>query len=144
MASTSVPSPTTPSPFDPTAFLDLAKDLASKSNDEVILRCSVGRLYYGVFLVGRDLFGMENQPFKEAHRELQTRLKRKKSAMGSLLNSLHELRKVADYDMIPEASYSNWDKNWSDALYTADALMKQFQQWRSDTTFPIWLMNQFP
>lgn len=99
-------------PFDPTGFLDIAKDL-SKKDEEALLRTAIGRAYYATFLVARDKTGIKERD--RVHSKVITALIRNRShrALGNQLEKLRRLRVVADYEMLPDnPSDRNWRQNW--------------------------------
>jgi len=101
--------------FDPLDFLSLAISLTSSPPNERELRTAVGRAYYAVFLLARNKMGIKTNA-KSVHAQTQKALKRKNRGAGEMLEKLHRLRKVADYQMLPDdPSDRDWPKNWRDA-----------------------------
>lgn len=98
--------------FDPIAFLELAEEIAAAKIDEAHYRAAIGRAYYALFLLYREKMhaysrANSHQAVREAmqkHPELR--------AAASQLSSLHEMRKAADYDLVPDSKYKNWESNW--------------------------------
>lgn len=105
--------------FDPTLFLNIARELGQTSEEER-LRTAIGRAYYAVFLVAREKLGVTTR--KQVHQMVIEELRRKPGtrAIGDQLDRLRRLRTEADYDL---RSTSNWRTNWTTAQSLAERLL---------------------
>ena len=103
-----------PFPFDPNEFLDVANELA-KTNDEAHLRAAIGRAYYALFLLARKKTGVVTKD--NVHTAVQKAMRKRgdlKTA-ESKLRALSDMRKNADYDPLLDPTYKSWADCWSRA-----------------------------
>lgn len=118
--------------FNPTEFFLLANHLAANNSNEAGLRTAVGRVYYAAYLIalyhlypdGRiPRSRIRHQPTNRrgSHATVIDDVVDRDSALGTKLNALMELRVQADYRLVPEAGYQDWNVNWQQA----DVLVKQ-------------------
>lgn len=134
-----------PPPFAPSDFTDLAKNMVAQSTDEATMRCAVGRVYYATFLIGRSVFFTTPPVTRTVHKDLLDRVTNKRNGLGNQLLELHRLRKVADYEVPPvDIADRDWQKNWNDALRISTRLVTQFETWRNDQAFHVWLNTEYP
>lgn len=109
-------------PFNPRAFVVLAQELASTTEEEVRLRTAVGRVYYGLFLVARVQLGVRAR--RDVQREVISAMKRRNRTLADQLDALRRLRVVADYQLTPEnSSDRNWKANWQRAQALANRVL---------------------
>jgi hypothetical protein len=90
--------------FDWADFLDLAEELAARTNDEAAGRTAVSRAYYATFHIGRDYLVRAEIPLdrgRNAHVQVQRELQNQSAQIGQDLELLHFWRKQADYDTSP-------------------------------------------
>lgn len=92
--------------MEPVAFLELAKDLCKKSNDEAALRSAVSRGYYGLFnsvkrFVEENVQQMPKgaESHKKVYRYLNNCGLREVVDVAGSLNDLREERNDSDYDL---------------------------------------------
>lgn len=113
-----------PEPFNPRAFLELAEELGSDSDDEARLRTAISRAYYALFLIAREKTGVPDTaegPHSAVRRALKQRGFR---IIANKLEDLFMLRVVADYQLAPhDTSYEDWAANWSLAQQLAQDLL---------------------
>jgi hypothetical protein len=112
-------------PFDPLAFLELAKNLIDGgSPQERELRTAVGRAYYAVFLLARDKMGIRAR--RDVHKLTRDALKARPGyrSTGEKLSQLGRLRSVADYELVPaDPNHRNWPRNWTTARALVDQIL---------------------
>lgn len=122
--------------FDPHEFRRVARELAAGHGRaaEAELRTGVGRLYYAVFLVARELL-LARQLLtrrlarRKPHQHVIDALKRKDYALGTKAEALFKLRVEADYSLTPsEPRYRNWRVNWQQADAIAGNLLQQVRR----------------
>lgn len=115
--------------FSPLDFVKLAHRLAASAPQEVELRTAVGRLYYGLFLIARDKLRVGGR--HNVHTKTIGRLRGRKGhkTTADALDELFELRKVADYELVPrKPRYASWPKNWSRAQSIASRIQPRLQK----------------
>ena len=101
----------TPYSFDPLEYLDVAESLAVWGASEADLRTAVNRTYYAVFLTARDALGVEGS--SHIHGRVIGELKRHDRFASRQLDSLLDLRTLADYDVhIQNPFRSDWRDNY--------------------------------
>ena len=101
-------------PFDPVKFLGLARELASQGREEARLRTAVGRAYYALFLIARGKTGLRGK--KATHRDVIKAVKKRNPSTGHQLDALFRLRKLADYQLLPDNQNNrDWIQNWNRA-----------------------------
>lgn len=111
-------------PFNPLAFLNLARELANRDDDEARLRTAVGRAYYALFLVGREKTGIRGR--RDVHNKVIKAVKQRPGYRSTAdeLGALRRLRTVADYDLFPgDPADRNWTHNWSRAQALVDRVL---------------------
>jgi uncharacterized protein (UPF0332 family) len=81
--------------FDPSDFLDLARDLGT--NNEARIRTAVGRAYYASFLTIRNSMAIQEKT-PEVHRKVLSILYKKNAVIANKLHYLRRQRNIADYD----------------------------------------------
>jgi uncharacterized protein (UPF0332 family) len=116
-----------PNQFDPTAFLQVAQELAA-AGEERRLRTAVGRAYYAIFLLARERTGA--YPTDRNHSAhslvLAAVSSRKGFRVANELNQLKKLRITADYQLLPvKTSDQDWARNWSGAQWLIDRLLPE-------------------
>ena len=117
-------------PFDPLAFLDLARELGNGDREEAKLRTAVGRAYYALFLIARGKAGVTGR--RDIHTRVINALKqrRKYRSTADQLDALRRLRAVADYQLLPDDPINrNWPGNWSRAHALVDRVLPRLQAW---------------
>jgi len=115
--------------FEPLDFLELARKLVvgELQDTEAILRTAVGRAYYALFLVARERTCTRER--KKVHYRVIKAVKRRDRSTGEQLKSLFRLRKVADYELVPENPRDrDWDQNWKRAKDIVDHLLPKLQK----------------
>ena len=121
---------TTPPPFDPIDFYNLAHDIATAPADEARLRAAIGRVYYALFLISR----ARTHPgrYKVKHIDVIAAVGKKTNlAAKSQLEAIQRLRHVADYEPTPaNAGDANWGANWTRVSAIAARLLPQLQRMR--------------
>ena len=120
-------------PFDPQDFLRLARATVPvpAQATEAQIRMGIGRLYYGLYLIGRTrlltrsnidrrrLRRGSHQYFVEVH-------KRQSFALGSQFDDLRIPRVEADYHLTPsDPSRADWKANWRKANQLAHRLLSR-------------------
>ena len=107
-------------PVEPTEIAALGFQLAARADSEVVMRAAVGRIYYGLFLMSRELFNVTNRR-REAHDVVAQAIgKATKRATREKYDELRGLREEADYQ--PETD------GWDDRLIRAQRLYRQVVQ----------------
>ena len=81
--------------FDPSDFLDLARELGK--NNEARIRTAVGRAYYASFLFIRNAMAIEEKA-PEVHRKVLSMLYTKNAVIANKLHYLRRQRNIADYN----------------------------------------------
>jgi uncharacterized protein (UPF0332 family) len=87
--------------FEWNDFLELAKDLAARQDDEAAARTAISRAYYAAFHAGRDYLarvGIPHDRSRNAHIQVRDVLREESAQIGHNLAQLHFWRKRADYD----------------------------------------------
>ena len=79
--------------FDPSDFLDLAKELGRKNEAHI----RTARAYYASFLIARNAFLIEEKK-PDVHRMVLNMLYRKNPVIANKLHYLRRQRNIADYD----------------------------------------------
>ena len=116
-------------PFDPLDFLDLARELGARTQDEASLRTAVGRAYYALFIIARDKLGFAMKR-KAVHTLVTKELKRRRGyrSTADQLAALKRLRHTADYQMLPDnPSDRDWQNNWSRAEEIVNQILHKLQ-----------------
>ncbi len=117
-------------PFNPLAFLDIARELGNGDREEAKLRTAVGRAYYALFLIARDKTGITGR--RAVHTRVINALKKRKNyrSTADQLDALRRLRTVADYELLPsDHANRNWPGNWSEAHALVDRVLPRLQAW---------------
>lgn len=117
-------------PFDPLAFLRVARELALPEGEEAKLRTAVGRTYYALFLIARERTGTRGR--KNVHQRVINALRRRRAyrSTADQLDALRRLRVVADYQLLPEnPADRDWTRNWSRAQALVDRVLPRLQAW---------------
>ena len=109
--------------FDPLDFLDLARELGNRNQDEASLRTAVGRTYYALFIVARDKLGFTAKK-RAVHTLVTKELKKRKGyrSTADQFAALKRLRHTADYQMIP---YDPADRDWQNNWFRAESIVNQ-------------------
>ncbi|GEM_PF-1956120 len=130
-------------PFDPMEFLNLARLSVNTTSSEAMLRTSVGRTYYALFLIARErLFPGPVPPRTVRRKSLKGRSEqvgvhkavidevlKRDTATGGKLQKLMELRHAADYWLTPYPHASaDWRKNWQDSDVIARQIISRIQR----------------
>ena len=128
--------------FDPTVFLQVARDLNTNATNEAEWRTAVGRAYYALFILARDrLFPGPTPPRSIRRRAARGRSARipihqavlnevasRSTATGSQLQKLHDLRIEADYCRTPSRpAWADWPKNSQDAILIANNILARIR-----------------
>jgi hypothetical protein len=117
-----------PNSFDSALFLDLARELAERS-DEAALRTAVGRAYYAAFLIAKQRTMVVQK--EGVHDEVRSRVRNRPPRgkhLADQLRELFQLRNVADYEVVPEeAARGDWRANWERAELLADTLIPRLR-----------------
>ena len=101
----------TPGSFDPLEYLDVAESLAAAGASEADLRTAVNRTYYAVFLTARDALRVEGS--SHIHGRVIGDLKRRDRFASRQLDSLLDLRALADYDVrVQDPFRADWRDNY--------------------------------
>lgn len=118
--------------FDPKPHLDLADELAAEDSQEnppgeIKLRTAVGRAYYGVFLVAREITGVIEQ--NGVHSAVVHHIRRRYGFLvGENLSRLKDLREMADYEFpVTNQNFSDWGRNWSTAKMRAEQILEKLR-----------------
>ena len=91
-----------------------AKTASSISESEVLRRAAVGRIYYAVFLTGREKFAITVE--RGVHALVQESIRAKDPVLAAVYENLKILRSVADYQFPPvNPAFADWEQNWTDA-----------------------------
>ena len=86
--------------FDWAEFLNLAAELAARTNDEAAARTAISRAYYATFHFGRQYLFRSDilvDRSRNAHRQVQLALRALDEELADDVERLHEWRKIADY-----------------------------------------------
>lgn len=124
--------------FDPSEFQRIAHQIAD-SRDEAALRTAVGRLYYSAFLKARGkLYPTGRIPRRRRRRQPHNRrgihaiivddIKDRSWSLGTQLDELRWLRVQADYFLISEPAYRDWDRNWLSASMITKRLIPRLER----------------
>ena len=110
-------------PFDPLDFLDLARELGNRNQDEASLRTAVGRAYYVLFIIARDKLGFATKK-RAVHTLVTKELKKRKGyrSTADQFAALKRLRHTADYQIIP---YDPADRDWQNNWFRAESIVNQ-------------------
>jgi hypothetical protein len=104
--------------FDPLLFCEFAQRISSEDQSEVALRTSVGRAYYGVYLIFREkLKGRikSRDLRKRPHASVIEWVRKHHRSSGDQLAQLFDLRVQADYQLENPPPYDNWLNKWDRA-----------------------------
>lgn len=83
--------------FDPQKFLELARDLAERANDQAALRSAISRAYYAAFLSARAVAETGGRRFDTPHRQVWEHLALNMSFIDLKGLRLRRSRNKADY-----------------------------------------------
>lgn len=117
-------------PFDPLAFLTVARELALLDREEARLRTAIGRAYYALFLIARERTGIRRR--RNVHQRVidAVRGRRGYRSTADQLDTLRRLRVVADYQLLPENSADrDWTRNWSRAQALVNRILPRLRAW---------------
>jgi len=94
--------------FDPKKFLEFVEKIRSRSElqNESGIRTAINRSYYSSMLKAKlrlEELGETISENDEIHQKVIEKVKQKNTKLGDRLNSLHELRLLADFDLHFEA-----------------------------------------
>lgn len=113
--------PLTPTPFKPSDFLRLAKELSTRRDDEAALRSAVSRAYYAAFWVARDVVSRRTGLHELRHDKMWRQIKSFDWSTAEDGMKLRRYRNNADYEKVVEDSVSRAEK----ALIIAGRIIKR-------------------
>lgn len=117
-------------PFDPLAFLTVARELVLLDKAEARLRTAVGRAYYALFLIARERTGIRGR--RDVHKRVISAVRRRRGyrSTADQLDALRRLRVVADYQLLPEdPADRDWTGNWSRVQALVNRILPRLQIW---------------
>lgn len=101
--------------FDPNSFFDLAQNLVTKlGDDETVYRTAIGRAYYAAHLCARakvPASAWMGMPKKSDEHWFVRHIMKKTNhpEMTDKLETLHQIRKTADYDVLASVKKTDFD-----------------------------------
>ncbi len=112
--------------FDPSTFIDFAKELSQRNQEEAALRTAIGRAYQGTFLLLREWLKTRGYSFPvgknsyQDHRKVQDCLYQELQirSIKDKLSTLRQYRNKADYDIEESITFQDTEEaiNLSDHL----------------------------
>ena len=104
----------------------MAESLVDEGASEAVLRTAVNRTYYAVFLTARDAMGVEGS--SHIHGRVIGELSRRDRFASRQLDSLMDLRALADYDVhVQDPFRADWRSNYELARRLASFILPRIE-----------------
>jgi hypothetical protein len=117
--------------YNPGAFYEIATEMVAKEPDEMRFRAAVSMTYYGAFLLARKAVNLDSDSSPNVHFYVREAISRERIRVK--LQTLHQLRKAADYEEIPRRQgHRDWQRNWREACLIYELIAPEFEKYIRD------------